>query len=305
MAAAMVREAEDAARATGNPVGPYGAVMLAAWGGREAEATQLITAVTPEMAARGEGQWLTAAAWATAVLRNGLGHYEQALAAAEQGSEYPAELGLATWSLVELVEAAARTGTPERAAGALQRLGEATSAAGTDWALGLQARSRALLADDETAERLYLEAIERLGRTRLRGGAGPRPAAVRRMAAPPEPARGRARAAADRLPDAHRDGQPRASPSVPATSWKPPARTYASARSRRPTGSPRKRRRSPRSRGTGIRTPRSAPSCSSARERSNGTCARCSPSSASAHARSSAWPCPTWNGCRCRRSHTP
>ncbi len=172
MAAAMVREAEDAARATGNPVGPYGAVMLAAWGGREAEATQLITAVTPEMAARGEGQWLTAAAWATAVLRNGLGHYEQALAAAEQGSEYPAELGLATWSLVELVEAAARTGTPERAAGALQRLGEATSAAGTDWALGLQARSRALLADDETAERLYLEAIERLGRTRLRGELG-------------------------------------------------------------------------------------------------------------------------------------
>ena len=172
MAAAMVGEAEDAARATGNPVGPYGAVMLAAWGGREAEATQLITAVTPEMAARGEGQWLTAAAWATAVLRNGLGHYEQALAAAEQGSEYPAELGLATWSLVELVEAAARTGTPERAAGALQRLGEATSAAGTDWALGLQARSRALLADDETAERLYLEAIERLGRTRLRGELG-------------------------------------------------------------------------------------------------------------------------------------
>ncbi len=168
-AAAMVREAEDAARATGNPVGPYGALMLAAWGGREAEANQLITAVTPDMAARGEGQWLTAAAWATAVLQNGLGHYEQALAAAEQASEDPAELGLATWSLVELIEAAARTGTPERAAGALQRLGEATSAAATDWALGLQARSRALLADDGTAEGLYLEAIERLGRTRLRG----------------------------------------------------------------------------------------------------------------------------------------
>ena len=203
----MVREAEAAARATGNPVGPYGALMLAAWAGREAEAYQLITAVTPDMAARGEGQWLTAAAWATAVLQNGLGHYEQALAAAEQASEDPAELGLATWSLVELIEAAARTGTPERAAGALQRLGEATSAAGTDWALGLQARSRALLADDETAEGLYLEAIERLGRTRLRGGAGPRPPAVRRVAAPPEPAHGRARAAAGRLPDAHRDGR--------------------------------------------------------------------------------------------------
>jgi hypothetical protein len=139
--------------------------MLAAWRGREAEATQLITALTPEMAARGEGQWLTAAAWATAVLHNGLGRYEQALAAAEQGSEYPSELGLATWSLAELIEAAVRTGAPERAAGPLQRLCAATSAAATDWALGLQARSRALLADDQTAERLYLEAIERLGRT--------------------------------------------------------------------------------------------------------------------------------------------
>ena len=167
-ATAMVREAEAVARATGNPVGPYGPVMLAAWAGREAEATQLITAVTPEMAARGEGQWLTATGWAAAVLHNGLGHYEQAVAAAEQGSEYPSELSLATWSLVELIEAAVRTGAPERAAGALQQLCEATSAAATDWALGLQARSRALLADDQTAEPLYLEAIERLGRTRLR-----------------------------------------------------------------------------------------------------------------------------------------
>jgi DNA-binding CsgD family transcriptional regulator len=168
MAAALIAEAEAAARATGNPVGPYGPVMLAAWAGREADVTRLITARTPEMAARGEGQWLTAAAWASAVLHNGLGHYDRALAAAEQGSEYPAELGVATWSLAELIEAAVRTGAAERAAEALRRLCEATSAAVTDWALGLQARSRALVADDETAERLYLEAIERLGRTRLR-----------------------------------------------------------------------------------------------------------------------------------------
>jgi DNA-binding CsgD family transcriptional regulator len=168
IAAAMIAEAEAATRAMGNPVGPYGPVMLAAWGGREAEVTQLITARTPEMAARGEGQWLTVTAWATAVLHNGLGHYDRALAAAEQGSEYPSEMSLATWSLAELIEAAVRTGAPERAAEALRRLCEATSAAATDWALGLQARSRALVADDETAERLYLEAIERLGRTRLR-----------------------------------------------------------------------------------------------------------------------------------------
>ena len=167
-AAAMAGEADVVAQATGNPVCPYGSLMLAAWGGREADAGQLMAAATVEMTARGEGRWLTAAAWATAVLYNGLARYDEALAAAERGSEYPDELGLATWSVVELIEAAARIGQPERAAGALRRLSEATNAAGTDWALGIQARSRALLTGGEQAERLYREAIERLGRTRVR-----------------------------------------------------------------------------------------------------------------------------------------
>ena len=120
------------------------------------------------MVARGDGQWLTAAAWATAVVSNGLGRYDEALAAAEQASEHRAELGLATWSLAELIEAAARTGPVERAADALRRLSQITSVSGTDWALGIEARSRALLSDGEAAEHLYREAIERLGRTRVR-----------------------------------------------------------------------------------------------------------------------------------------
>jgi DNA-binding CsgD family transcriptional regulator len=168
MAASLTREAAAVARATGSPAGSCGPLLLAAWAGREAEATDLITAATPEMTARGEGQWLTTTAWATALLYNGLGRYEQALAAAERGSEYPPELGLATWSMVELIEAAVRTGAPERAAGALRRLSEAASATATDWALGIAARSRALLSDGEPAERLYLEAVKRLGRTRIR-----------------------------------------------------------------------------------------------------------------------------------------
>jgi DNA-binding CsgD family transcriptional regulator/tetratricopeptide (TPR) repeat protein len=167
-AASLTREAAAIARVTGSPVGSYGPLLLAAWTGREAEAAHLITAATPEMMARGEGQWLTTAAWATALLYNGLGRYDQALAAAERGSEYPPELGLATWSMVELIEAAVRTGAPERAAGALRRLSEAASTAATDWALGIEARSRALLSDGEPAERLYLEAVQRLGRTRIR-----------------------------------------------------------------------------------------------------------------------------------------
>jgi DNA-binding CsgD family transcriptional regulator len=168
MAASTAYEAEAVARATGNPIGPYGRLLLAAWGGRDAETRHLITIAGPEMIARGEGLWLTAAAGATAVLYNGLGRYDQALIAAERGSEHPWELGLATWSLVELIEAAARAGSPERATEALRRLTEATSAAATDWALGIEARSLALLRDGEAAERLYLESIRRLGRTRIR-----------------------------------------------------------------------------------------------------------------------------------------
>jgi DNA-binding CsgD family transcriptional regulator len=80
----------------------------------------------------------------------------------------PCELGLAARSTAELIEAAARAGVPGRAAGAMARLTEITTASGTDWALGIQARSRALLSDGESAERLYLEAIQRLGRTRIR-----------------------------------------------------------------------------------------------------------------------------------------
>lgn len=92
-AAAVAGEADAVAQATGNSVCPYGSLMLAAWSGREADACQLMAAATMEMTARGEGGWLTAAAWATAVLYNGLARYDEALAAAEQGSEYPASWG--------------------------------------------------------------------------------------------------------------------------------------------------------------------------------------------------------------------
>ena len=111
---------------------------------------------------RSEGTAIAVTEWASAVLGNSLGRYEEALAAAERGSEYPDDLGLATWSMVELIEAAARTGSPERAAGAMRRVSATTRASGSDWALGIEARSRALLSEGESAERLYCEAIERL-----------------------------------------------------------------------------------------------------------------------------------------------
>jgi DNA-binding CsgD family transcriptional regulator len=167
-AAALISEARAATEATPGNFAPYGALGLAAWSGRKDQAGVLIEATIGEVTLRGEGIGITVTEWASAVLYNALGRYDEALTAAEEGSRYPDELGSATWSLVELIEAAARTGQTERATGALRRLTESTSAAGTDWALGIEMRSRALLSGGEFADRLYREAILRLGRTRVR-----------------------------------------------------------------------------------------------------------------------------------------
>jgi ATP/maltotriose-dependent transcriptional regulator MalT len=117
---------------------------------------------------RGEGYGIACAEWANAVLSNGLGLPRDAVAAAERAAEYHGDLGFFRWALVELVEAAAHAGMTETAAGAYRRLTEMTGPAGTDWALGLAARSRALLSDGYEAEGGYREAIDRLGRTRIR-----------------------------------------------------------------------------------------------------------------------------------------
>jgi DNA-binding CsgD family transcriptional regulator len=114
---------------------------------------------------RGEGMGLTVIQWASAMLYNGLGCYEDAFAAARRASEHPHD---PTRALPELIEAAVRIRMPERAADALQRLCETTRASGADWGLGIEACSRALLSEDEAAEALYREAIDRLGRTRVR-----------------------------------------------------------------------------------------------------------------------------------------
>jgi ATP/maltotriose-dependent transcriptional regulator MalT len=102
------------------------------------------------------------------VLFNGLGHFDRALSEAAQCSEYPHELGQSLWALVELIEAAARGGKPAFAEDALRQLSLSTRASGSDWGLGIEARSRALLSEGVAAEGLYREAIGRLGRTRMR-----------------------------------------------------------------------------------------------------------------------------------------
>jgi DNA-binding CsgD family transcriptional regulator len=156
------------AAATERTAPPYATLVIAAWRGRSDETVAIADGATAEATARGEGQWLTARAWTLAVLHNGHGRYDEALAAAQEGAARPHELGLASWSMVELVEAAARAGVPERARTAAARLEETATACGTDWALGTAARSRALLTDGPEAEAAYREAVERLGSTRVR-----------------------------------------------------------------------------------------------------------------------------------------
>jgi DNA-binding CsgD family transcriptional regulator len=167
-ASSLIEEMQAVSEAIGSHLPPYGPLAVAALRGREPEASRLIEATTKDVLVRGEALGLVAAQWASAVLHNGLGRYEDALAPAEQASRRPEALPLFGWSLVELIEAAARSGNVEHAARVLQRLSETTRASGSDWALGVEARSRALLSEGEVAERLYREAICRLGRTRFR-----------------------------------------------------------------------------------------------------------------------------------------
>jgi DNA-binding CsgD family transcriptional regulator len=167
-AASLVEEVQVVTEATGSRLAPYGDLCLAALRGREAEFSILATATKQEVVQRGEGLGIGLTDWATAVFNNGVGHYQEAMTAAEDASAYLVDVSVTVnWGLVELIEAAARCGLPERATEAVRRLSESTSANGSDWALGVEARSRALLSEGETADRLYREAIERLGRTRM------------------------------------------------------------------------------------------------------------------------------------------
>jgi len=165
-ASELIEEADALTEATGNAPLRYAAMLLAVWRGREAEASKLLEAYPRDAIARGEGRAISGAAYLAAVLHNGLGRYQAALAVARRAAEHD-DLGVSGFALVELVEAAARSDAREVAVGALRQLEERAEAVGTEWALGVLARSRALLSDGRAAELLYREAIDRLARSRI------------------------------------------------------------------------------------------------------------------------------------------
>jgi DNA-binding CsgD family transcriptional regulator len=153
--------------ATHSHLPPYSSLALAAWQGREADVTGLAESAINDAREHGERQALSAAQWALAVLYNGLGRYEEALSAALRADDYQGP-GFAGWSLAELIEAAVRCGQSADAAAALEQLEARARHCGSAWALGVAARSRALVSHGRAAETAYQEAIEQLRRTRVR-----------------------------------------------------------------------------------------------------------------------------------------
>ena len=167
-AASLLEEAAAAVDATGIRFAPYAGIALAMLRGREAAARELIEATKKDALQAGDGLALTFAHAATAELYNGLGRYGEALAAAQEAADDPTDHSFTTWALVELIEAAVRTGERELGSRALERLSPDARASGTDFALGIEARCHALLSKGDLADGLYREAIERLERTSVR-----------------------------------------------------------------------------------------------------------------------------------------
>jgi DNA-binding CsgD family transcriptional regulator len=167
-AAVLVGEARAIDRAMGVPSLVYGDDALLAWRGERTRSLSLLESGRRDATSRGEGRTLSVLEYADAVLLNGLGRYDAALVAARRVCDRD-EPGLRSFAAIELIEAAARAGRPELAAGELDWLSARAAVGGTDWAVGVQLRSRALLCgEQDEANRLFLGAIERLERTAIR-----------------------------------------------------------------------------------------------------------------------------------------
>jgi DNA-binding CsgD family transcriptional regulator len=162
LAADLVDEFSVIQEATATGLPDFGTMTLAALQGRTGEALRLIDEFVADMSERGQGYGVSLPHYSASLLYNALGRYVDALASAELASDQREDLAYANLALVELIEAAVRSGQPGRAAAAMERLTALTRPSGTGWGLGVAARSRALLSEGDQAERLYREAIGHL-----------------------------------------------------------------------------------------------------------------------------------------------
>jgi DNA-binding CsgD family transcriptional regulator len=167
-ASSMVTEARDLEVATASRSIVVSPMMLAGWSGQESVLQTLAEAAVREAHLRREGIAIAMSEYSRAVLANGSARYEEAFSAASRASENPREIAINNWGLIELIESAARIGRRDVATDALNRLARKTRASGTDWALGVESRARALVSDGATAEALFRNAIDHLERTLVR-----------------------------------------------------------------------------------------------------------------------------------------
>jgi DNA-binding CsgD family transcriptional regulator len=167
-AASAIAEADLISEVTGSTFAPLNAMQLAALRGREDELSSLVETTLAYGTARGQGNSVLWTDWVTAVLFNGLARYDEALVAAEKVTQAEFDVILPGWAYPELIEASVKAGQTKTGLEALERFARMTTASGTDWALGLEARCRALLSEGEGADELYGLAIDRLARTPFR-----------------------------------------------------------------------------------------------------------------------------------------
>jgi DNA-binding CsgD family transcriptional regulator len=158
-----IDEARLIAEATGNPALVNAPMILAAWRGQEAPASELIEATSAEAATR---RW-TSNNYARSVLYNGLGRHDAARDAAWEALQ-PDPIGYGSLLVPELAEAASRTADRALLEFALEWLSDRTRVISSGWAAGLQARVRALLSEGEVADSLYRQSIAHLSGTRVR-----------------------------------------------------------------------------------------------------------------------------------------
>jgi DNA-binding CsgD family transcriptional regulator len=167
----LMQEDHLIAEATGNPPVALAEMMIATWRGGEDEASRLIEAVSEASAASGLSLMVDFCVYARSVLYNGLGRYDAACDAARRAFElHP--VGYGPLVVSELAEAAARTGDAGLVRAALEWVSERARMTPTDWALGIEARVRALLSSGEAADNYYLDSIGHLARTRMRSEVG-------------------------------------------------------------------------------------------------------------------------------------
>jgi DNA-binding CsgD family transcriptional regulator len=168
-AEARYLEAAEIGASTGVPAPATTGVLLElrAWQGREQE-SRTLAEMTAQWGQQRGAAILEIFAWmGLTVLELGLGRYAEALGWGLRiyDDDPP---GFGSRILPEIVEAGTRGGDGLAARAALDRLADRATASGTPWALGMLARSRALLARDEDAEALYREAVAQLAGTSVR-----------------------------------------------------------------------------------------------------------------------------------------